>query len=408
MKVVHTYVDKIGIIWKELLYTQYLSAILAKKHYGNISFYGDIEECNQVTDLGLPYDEVNNKIVKREDSKTWSLPKLRVYESINEPFLHIDTDTLLFNKIILDTYEQDYLFSHIDMHTPSELSKDELISELYKYYINPPYENPEKVKNKNNYFYINKTYSKLFFDLIFSEEDKSRLFDSYGSFETIPNMNIVYVKNHKLFSKVCRDSIDHYIKYGSNIDKEEYGSCYIEQLMLHLNLRIIDKNYKKSSDKHRHVIFNDIPTIQVDKYNNVPNINDVKFPFKLHNIKGKHFNYGGGEVITKLSKTKNYNKLTKKKKIDKITIKDRENILDFLNQEFNGFFHATYMKWYDIIQVYVIHKLRMEVGDDKIREIHKYFKLRHIKLSLPSISGGEKLYSELTGFQFDLNKKNII
>ena len=59
-------------------------------------------------------------------------------------------------------------------------------------------------------------------------------------------MNIVYVKNHKLFSKVCRDSIDHYIKYGSNIDKEEYGSCYIEQLMLHLNLRIIDKNYKKS------------------------------------------------------------------------------------------------------------------------------------------------------------------
>ena len=67
MKVVHTYVDKIGIIWKELLYTQYLSAILAKKHYGNISFYGDVEECRQVIDLGLPYDEVNDKIVKRVD-----------------------------------------------------------------------------------------------------------------------------------------------------------------------------------------------------------------------------------------------------------------------------------------------------------------------------------------------------
>ena len=66
------------------------------------------------------------------------------------------------------------------------------------------------------------------------------------------------------------------------------------------------------------------------------------------------------------------------------------------------------MKWYDIMQVYVIHRLRMEVGDDKIREIHKYFKSRHIKLNLPSISGGEKLYSELTGFKFDLSKKNII
>jgi hypothetical protein len=408
MKVVHTYVDKIGIIWKELLYTQYLSAILAKKHYGNITFYGDVEECRQVIDLGLPYDEVNDKIVKRVDSNTWSIPKLKVYESMNESFLHIDTDTLLFNKIIFDTYDQNYLFSHIDMHTPSDLSKNELISELYKYYSNPPYKNPENIKNKNNYFYINKTYSKLFFDLIFSKENGSTLFDSYGSFETIPNMNIVYIKDHKSFSKVCRDTINHYIKHSGNIDNEEYGSCYIEQLMLHTNLRISDKKYRKSSDKNNHVIFNDIPTIQVDAHNNVPNINDVKFPFRLHNIKGKHFNYGDGEVITKLSKIKNYSKLTKKKKIDKITIKDRENILDFLNQEFNGFFHVTYMKWYDIMQVYVIHRLRMEVGDDKIREIHKYFKSRHIKLNLPSISGGEKLYSELTGFKFDLSKKNII
>ena len=33
MKVIHTYVDNQSIIWKELLYVQYLSAILAKKHY---------------------------------------------------------------------------------------------------------------------------------------------------------------------------------------------------------------------------------------------------------------------------------------------------------------------------------------------------------------------------------------
>ena len=31
MKVIHTYVDKQNLIWKELFYTQYLSAILAKK-----------------------------------------------------------------------------------------------------------------------------------------------------------------------------------------------------------------------------------------------------------------------------------------------------------------------------------------------------------------------------------------
>mgnify|MGYP000615898481 CR=1 FL=1 len=175
MKVIHTYVDKGGVVWKELLYTQYLSAVLAKKHYGNISFYGDVEECKQISDLGLPYDEVNNKIVKREDTKTWSIPKLKVYESLDEPFLHIDTDTLLFNKIVFETYEQDYLFSHIDMHTPSDLSKDKLVSQLYKYYSNPPYENVKKSDGGHNYFYFNKTYSKLFFDLILSEENKENI-----------------------------------------------------------------------------------------------------------------------------------------------------------------------------------------------------------------------------------------
>ena len=62
MKVIHTYVDNQAIIWKELLYVQYLSAILAKKHYGNISFYGDSKVCQQLKILGLPYDEINDKL----------------------------------------------------------------------------------------------------------------------------------------------------------------------------------------------------------------------------------------------------------------------------------------------------------------------------------------------------------
>ena len=51
MKVIHTYIDKQNLIWKELLYTQYLSAILAKKHYGSISFYGDEISCKQIKDI---------------------------------------------------------------------------------------------------------------------------------------------------------------------------------------------------------------------------------------------------------------------------------------------------------------------------------------------------------------------
>jgi hypothetical protein len=58
------------------------------------------------------------------------------------------------------------------------------------------------------------------------------------------------------------------------------------------------------------------------------------------------------------------------------------------------------LKWYDIIQAIIIHKLRNEIGDEEIRQIHKYFETKYTNLNLPLISGGEKLYSELTGFDF--------
>ena len=55
MKVIHSYADKQGIIWKELLYTQYLSAVLVKKHYGNVHFYCDEGTTKIYKDLGLQY-----------------------------------------------------------------------------------------------------------------------------------------------------------------------------------------------------------------------------------------------------------------------------------------------------------------------------------------------------------------
>ena len=40
-------------------------------------------------EMGLPYDTLNDDITKKSDMDTWSIPKLKVYESISEPFLHM-------------------------------------------------------------------------------------------------------------------------------------------------------------------------------------------------------------------------------------------------------------------------------------------------------------------------------
>ena len=51
-----------------------------KKHYGNISFYGDNKVCQQVKNLGLPYDEIISDVVNKSDVHTFSIPKLKVYK----------------------------------------------------------------------------------------------------------------------------------------------------------------------------------------------------------------------------------------------------------------------------------------------------------------------------------------
>ena len=415
MKVIHTYIDKQNLIWKELLYTQYLSAILAKKHYGSISFYGDEISCKQIKDLGIPYDEINQDVLVKGDTDTWSIPKIKVYESIKEPFLHIDTDTLLFNKILLDRYDSDYVFSHRDMFIDG---KGETLKNLFIYWFcnldekemdQNKYPFRSLVKDSNNkipkiilekmskdmdYPHVDRTYSKLFFDLMENMSDK--VFDEVH-FESIPNMNITYVRNHETFGKVCRETLNHYYSNKKRIDDEVYGSCYIEQLMLHTNLRLHDKKYKKSSKKGNNFIFHDIPTATVDAHNNVPDISSVKFPFKLKVNNNDHFkseccDHG---VISPLSKTQ-------KKPDDfyELIITDIDDIKNYFDHEFNGFFHTTYMKWYDIIQVIIIDKLRKEIGDDEIRRIHNYFRNHYPSRGLPTTSNGERLYTRLTGFKF--------
>lgn len=422
MKVVHTYIDRQNLIWKELLYTQYLSAILAKKHYGNISFYGDEFSCKQVKDLGLPYDEINQDILNTKDCETWSVPKIKVFESIKEPFLHIDTDTLLFSKILFDRYDSDYLFSHRDMYIGG---KGDTLKNLFTYWFcnlddremdKNKYPFRSLVKDSNgkipkillettsknmDYPHVNRTYSKLFFDLMESMSDK--VFDS-AHFESIPNMNITYVRNHETFSKVCRETLDHYNLNKLRIDDEVYGSCYIEQLMLHTNLRLYDKKYRKSSKKGKNFIFHDIPTTTTDAHNNVPKIDDVKFPFKLNINNDNHFKLSDPNeiIISPLSITQ-----PKPNDFYELSINDIQDIKNYFDHEFNGFFHTTYMKWFDIIQAIIIHKLRKEIGDDEIRKIHGYFKTRYPIRKLPTISGGESLYTKLTGFKFSITTSVI-
>ena len=121
MKVVHSYVptsfngSKIyPVIWKELMYGQLLSVLLAKRAYGNISLYTNKDIAKQVADIGLPYDEVDTTLLGDVKSNCYTYPKMKYFSQITEPCIHIDTDTYIFNKVDFSNSKTDTVYAHAD------------------------------------------------------------------------------------------------------------------------------------------------------------------------------------------------------------------------------------------------------------------------------------------------------
>ena len=418
MKVVHSYVNKHDLIPKELIYVQYLSMLLARKHYKDISFYGDKNTCNVIRELGFEYYEINDTLLKLEDADTFSVVKLKVFESMGEPFLHIDTDTLLLNRIEFESYDKDYLFSHRDLTIPDN-DKGETMKNLYfTWFLNMLDRDDDVLKSEypfkeaitkfkghipenillsakelyHNYFLMDNYYTNLFFDII--EKVGKNVFDSVH-FESIPNMNITYVRDFNKFRLATNEALKHYYENKKRIDLEPYGACYVEQFILHTQLRFIDQKYRKTSKKLKNFIFKDSPTVQFDEANIVERLDKITFPYTVHYNNDKHFKCHccGEEIISPLSISgDDYNQFT---------MESIDDVIKIVSQNFNGFLHLSHLKWTDLFQIYVIHMIRMMGGTEKIRQIHNFYKREYPLIDLPEMSRAEKLYEKLTRFKFE-------
>ena len=291
-----------------------------------------------------------------------------------------------------------------------KLSSEKGMEELFETYLIKSIEHLspksilESIKQRHDYTSMNDTYSELFFKLLKKIEKK--LFNSIN-FRSIPNMNIVYVKNFNNFSKASSLALEHYYDNKEEIDKHKNGPCYIEQFMLHSYLRNIDEKYKKSNKKDNHVIFNEQPlreVIQIDDVNDRYGLGS-----SFDTIKQKDYNLfdkDGNRLITKFSKYNNWNGMKDDEKYKRFFLSSEQSIKNLFQYDFGGFLHLTFLKWKTSFQAMVIHRLRKEIGDEGIRKIHKYFETKYVSQSdLESKSEGEKLYTKITGFDFNPKKE---
>ena len=87
---------------KHHLFSWVLSVELAKRHYLDTALYTDTEGARLLVDgLGLPFDHVSVKLnaLAHHDPDWWMLGKLMTYQSQVDPFLHIDADVYLWNRL---------------------------------------------------------------------------------------------------------------------------------------------------------------------------------------------------------------------------------------------------------------------------------------------------------------------
>jgi len=397
MKLIQTFVpnkfdlkkenDK-DIIWKDLMYVQMLSVLLANREYGGISLYTNRKIKNQILDIGVPYTNIDTDILQDTTSDLFCIPKLRIYKEIKEPFVHIDTDTLVYDRIDFSKYNASVVYSHPDLRPPVHKNCDDKLLDIFNNY--------PSLGDSDSFFKSAKvTYLDLFNKLT-NEHSEFKL--NNIRIGDIPNMNVVIVNDYDSFNLAAQMSLDHYIKNKDLIDNTKNGECYIEQLMIHLNLMEISQKYREEVGLKQTFILKDSPLMLDANFG--ANLDSIEFPFTM--IHNSHKDSEIDETILingvlyskKMEYHEHYGRITR--------INTTEDIVKLFDFNFYGLSHLSFYKWSEIFQAIVIGYIIKNFGEEYVRNIYEYYKTIYPSLyNLPPLSKGEILYQKLTGFKFE-------
>lgn len=201
----------------------YYSVLQARKFYKDVTLYTNKEIRNQIYELEIPVSRVNTTVLEDEGANCPSIPKLKTYAAQEEPFTHIDLDTILYSKV-LPNPNIPVTFAHLDFGENLFSEPWKNLSSIQKAYINPFIENIFPPR-----------YSNI-------------------PLTSIPNMNIVCCTDPKEFKNNVWKALELYWDNEEWFNEEYYRFCTIEQLAIHAELFNNNKIYKKSVLHSEHVL----------------------------------------------------------------------------------------------------------------------------------------------------------
>lgn len=226
MNFIHTFFP-VGntLMTKGLLNIMTLSVLSVKKHYPNSKFilYTNEEVAKIVKNVGIPYDIINDELLEGLVTKTFSIPKLVVYSDQTEPYIHVDLDSFIFERM---EFNGDVIASFEEGKRPSGIFMKH--EEIYITYVEPIEEIKDKLPVN---FYNNLT------------------------FDNIPNMCLFGGNDYKLISNASKLCLEIYNNNRLFFDSDYSRAAIIEQLFIGIAIKTL------SSTKFTYLFNDSLPDI---------------------------------------------------------------------------------------------------------------------------------------------------
>jgi len=383
MKVIQSYIpfgsefDPNPTLTKEYTYLALLSSLQLKKLYGEVTLYTNKPMAEFFKQMDFPY--TYDTSLDGHKAAYFAMPKMRAFMAQTEPFVHYDLDTLVFDKPRLEDMKSPFIFSHRDMPNDGYYKKDRRVP---------------KVKSKAvNHLIQDRWFNNLMESYLLAYYRCEELPEGYPSFridpETIPNMNIIGIKDVKTFQKATKVAMKIADDNKHIFEGNWLASNFIEQLTIPIYLQEYSKKYIKALEAHKEkdpigspFMFGGdpftclgFPTDDPIWQKELP-----KYPFKL-----QHF-YRCNECL-------DWHKAQYELKSDKDLLKYGD-LSQFRYCHIGGG-NKQYAMW----QFMIINTLVTNFGEDMVLKVTDYFRLDDLKRRNKKykLSPGEELYEKITG-----------
>jgi hypothetical protein len=246
-----------------------LSVNSIRKYYKEIILYTTPEVAELVKKRGIQYSTINVDLFKENSSvplDNYAIPKILCYLAQEQPFLHLDYDVILLNKLNIT---QDFLIGYYDFNLISRETKPTDLNRLHDYYLK---------------------------DLIHIHNHLPVEVQNTVDLRILPNFSIFGVKNLRLNKVIYQSILEFYNKHIEVFKKLNHAPSMVEQFLFtvyltyYLNrektveesINTVEKQYivpQDYLDGHKH--FANFLHLQAEKQ-------DLEFLKKLdHYLNGK-------------------------------------------------------------------------------------------------------------------------